>query len=127
MEVDIFKSKSFLVGCIYRPPDSSSYLRKDFNKNLNEMLTKVNKFSMEIFYRDININYLQLIDGLHQLVKLPAHVTQETKSLIDVIMTNTRSNVHHTNVLPLSLSDHDCVMYVRKINHQKNAVQNNYM
>ena len=41
VEVDIFKSKSFLVGCIYRPPDSSSYLRKDFNKNLNEMLTKV--------------------------------------------------------------------------------------
>ena len=46
-------------------------------------------------------------------------MTQETKSLIDVIMTNTRSNVHHTKVLPLSLSDHDCVMCVRKINHRK--------
>ena len=34
-------------------------------------------------------------------------------------MTNTRSNVHHTKVLPLSLSDHDCVMCVRKINHRK--------
>ena len=41
LEVGIFKGKSFLVGCIYRPPGSSSYLRKDFNKNLNEMLTKV--------------------------------------------------------------------------------------
>ena len=46
-------------------------------------------------------------------------MTQETKSLIDVIRTNTRSNVYHTKVLPLSLSDHDCVMCVRKINHQK--------
>ena len=44
-------------------------------------------------------------------------MTQETKSLIDVIMTNTRSNVRHTKVLPLS--DHDCVMCVRKINHRK--------
>ena len=39
--LDIFKSKSFLVGCIYRPPGSSSYLRKDFNKNLKEVLVKV--------------------------------------------------------------------------------------
>ena len=44
---------------------------------------------------------------------------QETKSLIDVIITNTRSNVRHTKVLPMSLSDHDCVMYVHKINHRK--------
>ena len=78
----------------------------------------------------INVNYLVKLShkeikelfithGLHQLVKLPTRVTQETKSLIDVIMTNTRSNVHHTKVLPLSLSDHDCVMCVRKINHRK--------
>ena len=58
VEVDIFKSKSVLVGCIYRPPDSSSYLQKDFNKNLNEMLTKVNNLFMETFLLgDINVNY----------------------------------------------------------------------
>ena len=95
------------------------------------MLTKVKKVSMETFLLgDINVNYLVksshkeikelfITHGLHQLVKLPTRVTQETKSLIDVIMTNTRSNVHHTKVLPLSLSDHDCVMCVRKINHRK--------
>ena len=110
VEVDVFKGKSFLVGCILRPPNSSSYLRRDFNKNLNEMLLKVNKVSMETFLLgDINVNYL---------VK-STRVTQETKSLIDVIMTNMHSNVHHTNVLPLSLSDHDCLMCVRKIDHRK--------
>ena len=95
------------------------------------MLTKVKIVSMETFLLgDINVNYLVksshkeikelfITHGLHQLVKLPTRVTQETKSLIDVIMTNTRSNVHHTKVLPLSLSDHDCVMCVRKINHRK--------
>ena len=49
VEFNIFKSKSFLIRCIYRPPDSSSYLRNDFNKNINEMLTKVNNLSMETF------------------------------------------------------------------------------
>ena len=65
------------------------------------------------------IKELLVTHGLDQLVKLPTRVTQETKSLIDVILTNTRSNVDHTKVLPLSLSDHDCVMCVRKINHRK--------
>ena len=54
VEIDIFRGKRFLVGCIYRPHDSSGYLRKDFSK----MLTKVNKFSMETFLLgDINVNY----------------------------------------------------------------------
>ena len=58
VENDIFKSKSFLVGWIYRPAGSSSYLQKDFNKNLNEMLTKVNNLFMETFLLgDINVNY----------------------------------------------------------------------
>ena len=84
VEVEIFKS--FLVGCIYRPPDSCSYFRKDFNKNLNKMLTKVNNLSMETFLEgDINVNYLVksspkeikelfITHGLHQLVKLPTRV-----------------------------------------------------
>ena len=112
VEVDIFNSKSF-GGCIYRPPNSSSYLRKDFNKNLNKMLPKVNNLSTEMFLLgDTNVNYfvklchkeikeLFINHGLHQLVKLPTHVMQETESLLDVIMTNTSSNIHHTKVLPL--------------------------
>ena len=64
------------------------------------MLTEVNNFSMETFHLgDINVNYLVKLShkeikelfithGLHQPVKLPTRVTQETKSSIDVIMTN---------------------------------------
>ena len=68
------------------------------------------------------IKELFITHGLYQLIKLPTYVTQATKFLIDVIMTNMRSNVHHTKVLRLSLSDHDCVMCVivlHKIDHQK--------
>ena len=118
VKADIFKGKSFLIGCIYRASDSFGYLRRDFNKNLNT--NKVNKVSMETFYLgDINVNYLVkssdkeikelfITHGLHQLVKLPTRVTQETKSLIDVIMTNTRSNVHHTKVKYVKLITEKC-------------------
>ena len=98
VEIDIFKGKNFLVGCIYRPPDSSSYLRKDFNKQLNDMLTKVNIDSVETFLLgDINTNYLVksankelkemfTAHGFDQLVKEPTRITDESKTLIDVIL-----------------------------------------
>lgn len=85
---------------MYGPQDSSRYLQKDFNKNLNKMLTKINNKSVDMFLLGvININYLVksshkeikklfMTHRLPQLVKLPPCVTQETKFLIDVIMTN---------------------------------------
>ena len=39
--------------------------------------------------------------------------------MIDLIFTNNESKIAYVDVLPLSLSDHDCVGCVRKINHQK--------
>lgn len=100
VEGKTFKGENFLVDCMYGPQDSSSYLQKDFNKNLNKMLTKINNKSVDMFLLGvININYLVksshkeikelfMTHRLPQLVKLPPCVTQETKFLIDVIMTN---------------------------------------
>ena len=131
VEIEIFKGKNFVVGCIYRPPDSSNYLNKEFNNFLNEMLSKVNKISMETFLLgDINVNFLTksnnkeiknifVTHGLTQIVKSPTRVTKDTKTLIDVILTSNNSHVQCTKVIPLSLSDHDCVACVRKLNHRK--------
>ena len=130
IEIDILKGKNFLVGCIHRPPDSSLYLPKDFITHLSEMVTKVNNTNLEIFLLgDINVNYLKKVthiaikdiftsNGLDQLIKSPTRVTSESKTLIAVILTNSRY-VQYTNVLPLSISDHDCVICVRKINYTK--------
>ena len=53
-------SKSFLVGIMYRPPDSSKYLCKDFNVHLNSMLSKVSENSQEIILLgDLNVNFLK--------------------------------------------------------------------
>ncbi|XP_057299399.1 uncharacterized protein LOC130630019 [Hydractinia symbiolongicarpus] len=128
----IYKNRTKGVGgCIYRPPDSSNYLPKDFNKFFKDMLIKVNTLSMETFLLgDINANYnvksshkelKEIIksQGFYQIVEKATRITAETKTLIDVILTNKRSNVKVTDVIPLSLSDHDCVLCVTKINHNK--------
>ena len=52
-------SKSFLAGIMYRPPDSSKYICKDFNVHLNSMLSKVSENSQEtILLEDLNANFL---------------------------------------------------------------------
>ena len=95
------------------------------------MLTKVNEVSMETFLLgDINVNYLTksnhteikgmfITHGLNQIVKAPTRVTKDIKTLTDVILTNNRSHVQYTKVILLSLSDHDCVACVPKLDHSK--------
>ena len=108
IEIDILNGNNLLVGCMYRPPDSSAYLYKDFNSALDKMVTTVNKNCLEtLLLGDINVNYLQITShkdlknifsshGLKQLVKQPTRVTKDTKSLIDVILTNSSCHVQHT-------------------------------
>ena len=100
IEVLFPKSKGFLIGFIYRPPDSSKHLPKNFNCKLESMLTNISLENKEcILTGDMNCNYLVNSDhkelksiltafGLKQLIKDPTRVTQDSGSLIDVIYTN---------------------------------------
>ena len=100
IEVLFPKSKGFLIGFIYRPPDSSKHLPKIFNCKLESMLTNISLENKEcILTGDMNCNYLFNSDhkelksiltafGLKQLIKDPTRVTQDSRSLIDLIYTN---------------------------------------
>ena len=60
LEIRPKHSKSFLVRIMYRPPDSSKYLSKDFNIHLNSTLSKVSEKSQEtILMGDLNVNFLK--------------------------------------------------------------------
>ena len=53
------KCKGFLVGNIYRPPDGSKYLDKDFDPKLDDMLDFVVGEEKEVLLLgDLNCNYL---------------------------------------------------------------------
>ena len=82
IEVFPHKSKSILICVMYRPPDSSSYVPKDFSNFLSTQLSSATKSNNEL-----NINYLEAgnhfniktlltILGLEQLIKQATRITK---------------------------------------------------
>ena len=125
------KSKGFLVGIIYRPPDSSKHLCVNFNCKFESMLSSASAENKEcILTGDINCNYLVSSDhkeiksilayfGLKQLITSPTRITRESKTLIDVICSNEPHNISSVKVIPAGLSDHELIGCARKLNNVK--------
>ena len=78
----------------------------------------------------MNVNYLNSNDhkdvksiiklfGFEQIIAKPTRITQSTSSLIDIIATNKPATIKTTDVIPTSVSDHDMVGCVRKVNNFK--------
>ena len=89
LEIFIKNTKSLLVACYYRPPNSSKQLSKNFNTEFNESITAAQKEQKEIIaLGDFNVNYLNADDnkdlkaiihlnGLEQVVKQPTRITTQ--------------------------------------------------
>ena len=129
--IEIFQAKanSFIVGAVYRPPETSKSLPRNFNDIFNNNLVTVNNTNKEaILLGDINANFLdrnsckdlkQLIEanGFKQLIRDPARISHTSSTLIDVILVNNEKNIAKSLVMSLRLSDRDLVACVRKVNH----------
>ena len=59
--------------------------------------------------------------GLVQLITKPTRTTEQSNTLIDIICSTNPSTICKTDVIPLSIGDHDMVGLVRKLNHLKYA------
>ena len=131
IEILFPKTKGFLVGIIYRPPDSSKHLCPNFNYKFESMLSTVSAENKEcILSGDINCNYLVPSDhkeiksilsyfGLKQLISSPTRITRESKTLIDVICCNVPHNIFSVKVIPAGLSDHELIGCAHKLNNVK--------
>lgn len=133
-------TKSYLVCVMNKPPDGSKYLHKDFSDILNYMLfnaTDNNQNKEIILIGDINVNYLKPNDhvdiksvlssfGLKQMIKKPTRIHGDTKTLIDVFMTNNRSVIKETVVIASAISDHEMIGGVRKMNSAKSKPKTTY-
>ena len=96
IELLIKRSKSILLGIIYRPPDTSKYLDKDFEAKCEDMLNMVLSEDKEVIMTgDLNCNYKKKADNktlkeiikmnsFEQVIKESTRVTQDTSTLIDV-------------------------------------------
>ena len=95
------------------------------------MFTNISLENKEcILTGDMNCNYLVHSDhkelksiltafGFKQLIRDPTRVTQDSRSLIDVIYTNEPWNIYSVEGIPAGLSDHDLVGFIRKIHNFK--------
>ena len=126
--IEIFphNAKSFLLSTTYRPPDRSKYLFKNFNTLVNDTLNVISSEREEcIIMGDTNINYLDknnhndikdifMLNGYKQLVTKATRITEDSKTLIDIIFTNKPKNISKTDTIPTSLSNHDMVGCARQ-------------
>ena len=134
LEISPENGKSFLVGNMYRPPDSKIEYNDRFEDFIDTILNEEKEF---ILMGDINKNLLNndierewgnfiTSLGLTQLVSEPTRVTDESSTLIDHIYTNNEYNIQNVNVEKLCFSDHygifcnrsSHVSYDRKNEHQ---------
>ena len=95
IELLIKRSRSILLGIIYRPPDTSKYLDKDFEAKCEDMLNMVLSEEKEVIMTgDLNCNYKKKVDnktlkeiikmnGFEQVIKESTRVTQDTRTLIE--------------------------------------------
>ena len=135
IELSIRKSRSILLGTIYRPPVGSQYLKAGFNSEFEESLDSALAEEKEIILMgDLNANYLsrQKCDGLSkdlkaliksmgtsQLIKEATRITKNSNTLIDVILSTHPHNIPLQCVIPLGISDHSMIGCVRKTNSLK--------
>ena len=131
VEITPTKSKSFIFGSMYKPPDSPINLSKNFTPNLAAKLQNINGENKEVIIMgDINIDYLKkddhkvikdifAVNGYKQLLRSATRTASSSATLIDVILTNEPSTITNSETINASLSDHDIIACVRKANNIK--------
>ena len=125
------KTKNIIISTCYRPPETSDYFSKNLNELFNEPLLLINATQKEvIFLGDMNVNYLKsnenkefksmfYLNDFTQLITKPTRTTKDSQKLIYIIAANSVGNISHFDVITKSLSDHDMVVFVRKMNYKQ--------
>ena len=116
LQVKLSNTKPFLLSSIYKPPNLSkcSYFEK-LSNNIETALSfglpvlilgDLNtNCSAEVFNSSNEIYKLCELLSLRQLINDYTRVTTETKTVIDIILSNFEEH-KHTCVTPVTLSDH---------------------
>lgn len=127
--IEIYKpqSKSFVIISCYRPPNADA---KNFFENLQSIVTTLDSKNKEVYILgDLNCNMLSPNDNspkselnslcelyqFQQLITDPTRITMDSRTLIDIILTNRPHRIVSSGVLHLSISDHSLIFAIRKI------------
>ena len=129
------KSKPFIVGMCYRPPDDSNFCDK-----LENNILSIKELEQETYILgDFNINYCKANNSslmkslkrvmtslnLDQLVKSPTRISPTSSTIIDLIFTSNTSKVNGSGVINSGISDHCMIYCTRKLTKDYFGKHNN--
>ncbi len=125
LEITPQKGKSFLVGTMYRPPDSKIEWTERFEKFIDQAINTgkeiiiLGDINKNVIHDQVNCEWINFITslGLSQLIKEPTRITDNTSTLIDHIYTNYEANISQVHVKQLHISDHYGIFCNRKLSH----------
>ena len=134
IEISKPRSKPFLVGTWYRPPNSSRDLMNLFENTIERIdaenceLYLVGDINCNLLSQDYDtytsdlVNIFEIYD-LTQMITEPTRITPVSQTLIDLCITNYPEKISSSGVLPLGISDHSLIYIVRKISYPKTAAK----
>ena len=129
LEILVEKENSFIIGIMYSLPENIKTLTQKFKQTLaNILISLPNKET--VILGDLNCNYLDnknnlLIKDLFKLrgyketIKTATWIAKDSSTFIDVILTNPPHNMINANSIISSLSDHNVIKWVNKLNNIK--------
>ena len=117
LKIQARNCKSFLICTVYRPPNVTLNC---FDEDLADTIITAFTSNKDFYILgDLNCDFLShssqtLQDfcsafNLTQIIKKPTRITQNSATLIDVILTSNTNMIQNSDVMPCSISDHDLV------------------
>ena len=133
IEISRLRSKPFLVSTWYRPPQSSPDLFTVFERVIDKIdaenleLYLLGVLNCDLSLDNVNTNSSHLLNimdiyGLTQLITEPTRVTQHSRTLIDLCLTNSPDKISNSGVVDIGISDHCAIFLTRKISHFRSFV-----
>ena len=133
IEISRPRSKPFFVSTWYRPPQSSRELFTVFEKVVDKIdaenleLYLLGDLNCDLLPDSVNINSSHLLNimdiyGLTQLITEPTRVTQYSRTLIDLCLTNSPNKISNSGVVDIGISDHCAIFVTHKISYLRSFV-----
>jgi len=128
LEIFPKNSKSFLIGFIYRNPNSNVSWNDDFDLHIEGVLDEqkevilLGDFNKDLLNGNINTKWTEYMTslGFSQHINEPTRVVEgKSSTIIDHIYSNFPSNITFIDVPRIGLSDHFPVFLTRKIRHNE--------
>ncbi|WAR09122.1 hypothetical protein MAR_019080, partial [Mya arenaria] len=135
LEIMPTKCKSFLIGSLYRHPESKVAWKEIFDTHIeNVQLEEKEIIILGDINRDLLISKISdewssyiLSLGLKQLIKQPTRECSTSKTLIDHIYTNCDQNICNVSVPKIGISDHYPILCTRKLNYKEKINSHNFI